>query len=71
MVKNIEENNVFGESDINRYISNAKKINKRVDREAATDYINLQFHETTISKPGSMIYYDRLFRERQKQDKEG
>ena len=70
IVKNIEENNVFGESDINRYISNAKKINKRFDREAAVDYINLQFHETTISKTGSMIYYDRLFRDRQKQDKE-
>jgi len=60
-IKNIEEDNVFGQADIKRFEETAKNIEKRFDRERAVDYINKQFSSTYASKYGGLNYYKKKF----------
>jgi hypothetical protein len=58
-IKNIEEDYVFGVSDVNRIIKNATNINNAVDIQAAVRYINREYGTTFRSKYGSLNYYDK------------
>ena len=50
-MKNIEEDNVFGKSDLEKIIKNGKKIIKSLDRNKSISYINEKFRQTFKSKP--------------------
>ena len=60
-IRNIEEDYVFGQSDIDLFIERAKKIEKTLDRSTAIDYINTKFRSTYASKYGGLNYYDKKF----------
>ena len=53
-IKNIEEDYIFGQADINQFIKNAKSVEKRFDRERAIAYINKEFRTTYSSKYGGL-----------------
>jgi len=56
-IKNIEEGNVFGQADIDKFIQNAKKLEKRFDMSGAIRYINREFGSTYQSRYGGLNYY--------------
>jgi hypothetical protein len=60
-IRNIEEDYPFGQADINEFINNAKKLEKRVDNRKAIDYINIRFRSTYASKYGGLNYYNKKF----------
>jgi len=63
-MKNIEENNVFDKSDLDKIIKNGKKITKSFDRNRGISYINEKFRQTFKSKPGginSIIQANKAF----------
>jgi hypothetical protein len=60
-IRNIEEDNIFAQSDIDRFIYNSKNIEKKFDRERAIDYINKQFSSTYAAKYGGLVYYKKKF----------
>ena len=60
-IKNIEEDYVFGQSQINKMIRDSKKIEKKFDRNTAIDYINREFGSTFATKHGGIRYYKKKF----------
>ena len=60
-IKNIEEDYVFGQSQINKMIRDSKKIEKKFDRNTAMDYINREFGSTFATKHGGIRYYKKKF----------
>ena len=60
-MKNIEEDYPFGQSDINLFIKNAKKLEKSFDKQKAMEYINLQFRSIYAAKYGGLNYYKKKF----------
>ena len=60
-IRNIEEDYVFGQAEINQFIKNAKKIEKSFDKDRAIDYINIKFRSTYASKYGGLNYYNKKF----------
>ena len=61
-IKNIEEDNVFGESEIRHILRKVKKIDNLLDSEQAIDYINLQIRSTYVSKHGGLRYFEQKFK---------
>jgi hypothetical protein len=53
-IRNIEENNIFPNSDKNRISENAKNLKKTFDISRATGYINEQYRSVFKSKPGGL-----------------
>ena len=53
-IKNIEEDYIFGQADINKFIKNAQSIEKRFDNQRAITYINNEFRTTYPSKYGGL-----------------
>jgi len=60
-IRNIEEDYVYGDSDINQFIKKAKKYEKSFDKDKAIDYINIKFRSTYASKYGGLNYYNEKF----------
>jgi len=60
-IRNIEEDYVFGQPQVDKMIRDSKKIEKRFDRERAIDYINREFGSTFASKYGGIRYYKKKF----------
>ena len=60
-IRNIEEDYVFGQADINQFIKTAINVEKKFDRLRAIDYINKQFTSTYPSKYGGLNYYRKKF----------
>jgi hypothetical protein len=60
-IRNIEENNVFQQSDINRFTKNAIKQTKYFDNDSIVSYINRQYQSTFKSKQGGFHYYNERF----------
>lgn len=56
-IKNIEEGYIFGQADIDKFIQNAKKFEKRFDMSRAIRYINREFGSTYQSRYGGLNYY--------------
>jgi hypothetical protein len=56
-IKNIEEDYVFGQADINRFIKNAKNLEKKIDMKSAIRYINREFKSTYLTRHGGLNYY--------------
>jgi len=56
-IKNIEEGNIFGQADIDKFIQNAKNVEKRFDISRAIRYINREFSSTYRSRYGGLNYY--------------
>lgn len=66
ILRNIEENEVFGESDLVRMTRQANFFEKKVDISRAIRYINEQYRSTFKSKPGGINWYAKWFDERKK-----
>ena len=60
-IKNIEEDYVFGQADIDLFIKKAKKIEKTFDKQRAIEYINTKFRSTYASKYGGLNYFKNKF----------
>jgi hypothetical protein len=60
-IKNIEENLVYGQADIDQFVIKAKKIENIFDNSTAIDYINIKFRSTYASKYGGLNYYNKKF----------
>ncbi len=60
-IKNIEEDYVYGQADINHFIKTAKNLEKKFDKEKAISYINIKFRSTYASKYGGLNYYSKKF----------
>ena len=60
-IKNIEEDYIFSQSDINKFIQTAIKIEKRFDRNRSLSYIDNQYKRYYPSKHGGINYYNKLF----------
>jgi len=60
-IRNIEEDYVYGDADIEYFIKTAKKLEKKFDKQKAISYINIKFRSTYASKYGGLNYYDKKF----------
>jgi len=61
-IRNIEEDYVFGQADIDLFIKKAKKIEKTFDKQKAIEYINTKFRSTYASKYGGLSYFNNKFK---------
>jgi len=62
IIKNIEEDYPFGDTDIQQFIKNAIKIKNNLDKISWVDYINLQFTSVYVNKYGNINYHKERFK---------
>jgi len=67
-IRNIEEDNVFSKSDVDRFSKNATEHIKYFDKNDVIGYINEQYRSTFKSKPGGFNYWRKKLKDEMTED---